>query len=91
VSQLCLSPFRTCEPVCVAVCLLACQGPLALFQFRDRHFDQVHLGCGEPFPGLLRPKVEGVPGAKAKLPDERIDATQIPRIPVGAQLGDEMV
>jgi hypothetical protein len=28
VSQLCLSPFRTCEPVCVAVRLLACGGPL---------------------------------------------------------------
>jgi hypothetical protein len=37
---------------------------LALFQFRDRHFDQVHLGCGEPCPGLLRPKMEGVPYRK---------------------------
>ena len=63
---------------------------LPLFQFGDRQLYQVHLGCGEPFPELLGPKVEGVPGAEAELADKRVDATQIPRIAVGAHLGDEV-
>ncbi len=49
-----------------------------LFQFGDRHFDQIHLGRGEPFPELLRPKVEGVPGAEAELADQRVEASQAP-------------